>query len=344
MTETATHAPLEGIVITAPDEPGQLVTVTRNPLDLFLTPGVITALLARIRQDAVEFTPDVTTDKGRKQIASRAFRVSQAKTYLDDLGKAEVAQLKDLPRQVDAARKLLRDGLDALKVEVRHPLTEWEERRSLLQHRLGIIQNTPASMFNSDAIAIQSTIETITATPTDGATWQEFAQEASSVKLVTLATLQEMLEKRQRWEADQAELARLREADAKRKQEDKEEQLRKEGEARALAAAQPKPMVVETPVGTLPLPAGAIGAMVQINEQPAEFIPATPAPVTTAQADAIRRGEPMPTGNTEVEHRRVINRAAYEALLPLVGGDQDMAKAILGAIVNRRIPAVTITY
>ena len=152
--------PLEGIVITG-DDAGALVTVSgRSPLDLFTAPGVVPALLDAIRQEATrDFTPDLSTDRGRKEIASRAFKVAKSKTYLDDLGKEEVARLKDLPRQVDAGRKALRDGLDALRDDIRRPLTEWEERRERLQARLNELRNLPARLFQADSAAIRAAIE-----------------------------------------------------------------------------------------------------------------------------------------------------------------------------------------
>ncbi|MFN7073813.1 hypothetical protein ACK4QV_19760, partial [Proteus mirabilis] len=55
-----------------------------------------------------------------------AYKVAQTKTYIDKEGKAVVDKLKELPKKVDASRKIFRDELDALSTEIRKPLTEWE--------------------------------------------------------------------------------------------------------------------------------------------------------------------------------------------------------------------------
>lgn len=325
--------PLEGIVITAEDPAGLVALTTAKPLDLFTTPGTVESLLAAVRVEALrDFTPDLTTEKGRKAIASRAFKVIRTKTFLDSIGKEEVARLKELPRLVDAGRKALRDGLDALGDEIRKDLTEWENTRAAWKGALDRIQNLPATLFNADASILEREIGTLRDLPTDPEHWEEMAQTAASVKAATLPTLEDMLEKRRRWEADQAELARLREAEEARKKAEQEEALRKEGEARALAAQQAQAPTV-----------------------------ATPLPLETA--DALRRGEtvpaflPAPPPADDLEHRRAFNREALADLTdalflasiftPDAEGRQaaeTTAKAILGAIVRREVRHISITY
>ncbi|EGT6367902.1 cell envelope biogenesis protein TolA, partial [Escherichia coli] len=53
----------------------------------------------------MSFVPDITTAKGRKEIAYLAYKVAQTKTYLDGLGKDLVAELKEIPKLIDANRK-----------------------------------------------------------------------------------------------------------------------------------------------------------------------------------------------------------------------------------------------
>jgi len=83
-------------------------------------------ILEQIKTAATDFVPDTSTSKGRKEIASMAHKVARSKTVLDDLGKDLVADWKSKAKLVDEARKKSRDYLDALKDEVREPLTQWE--------------------------------------------------------------------------------------------------------------------------------------------------------------------------------------------------------------------------
>ena len=80
----------------------------------------------RIESDALAIVPDLETDKGRKAIASVAARVAKSKTYLDGLGKEYVTELKRASKEVDAVRRDMRTRLDALRDNVRKPLTDWE--------------------------------------------------------------------------------------------------------------------------------------------------------------------------------------------------------------------------
>ncbi|WP_028456552.1 hypothetical protein [Chitinilyticum litopenaei] len=83
-------------------------------------------LIDEVRRLATSYVADVTTADGRKTLRSLAVKVARTKTYLDDMGKEYVAELKDLPRLIDGNRKAIRESLDLLKEEVRKPLTEWE--------------------------------------------------------------------------------------------------------------------------------------------------------------------------------------------------------------------------
>lgn len=83
-------------------------------------------IIEKIEKEARSLVPDVTTKKGRDAIASMAHKVARSKTYIDNAGKDLVAELKALPKQIDESRRIARERLDALKDEVRRPLTEWE--------------------------------------------------------------------------------------------------------------------------------------------------------------------------------------------------------------------------
>jgi len=94
--------------------------------DVFGT-GAIPVLLEQISQAARAVVPDISTARGRKSIATVAARVAPSKVYLDELGKRWVADLKAQTGAIDAERRHIRLTLDALRDEVRAPLTEWEQ-------------------------------------------------------------------------------------------------------------------------------------------------------------------------------------------------------------------------
>jgi len=103
-----------------------LIAITKeNALEVF-TGEKLDDYLKKIEDQAMNFVPDVSSDKGRKQIASAAHTIARIKVETDSLGKALVTDWKQKSKLVDEGRKKSRDFLDDLKSRVREPLTEWE--------------------------------------------------------------------------------------------------------------------------------------------------------------------------------------------------------------------------
>lgn len=108
-----------------------VVIEKKNALDVFSDPNAIEPLLAKIEKEAnAMVVVDLSSDKSRKQIASAAYKVAQTKTYIDNIGKDLVADLKELPKRIDATRKIARDRMDALRDSIRKPLDEWEAEQA----------------------------------------------------------------------------------------------------------------------------------------------------------------------------------------------------------------------
>jgi hypothetical protein len=111
-----------------------LVVIEKKDAQQFFTePGGLDPILKKIESEALAIVPDVATAKGRKDIASIAYKVAQAKTYIDGVGKNLVDEMKEMPKKVDAGRKQARDFLDALKDKVRKPLDDWEAEQERIK-------------------------------------------------------------------------------------------------------------------------------------------------------------------------------------------------------------------
>ena len=104
-----------------------------NAMTVFQSADQIEEILQKVEREVMSFVPDITTAKGRKEIASLAYKVAQTKTYLYGLGKDLVAELKEIPKLIDANRKTVRDRLDELKVKARQPLTDYEEEQARIK-------------------------------------------------------------------------------------------------------------------------------------------------------------------------------------------------------------------
>ena len=102
-----------------------------NPVELF-TRAKLDDVIEKIRS-AVQIVPDLTTETGRKAIASTAYKVARSKTAIDSAGKGIVEGWKAQAKVIDGLRKHAWDSLEALQAEVRAPLTEWENEQKRIE-------------------------------------------------------------------------------------------------------------------------------------------------------------------------------------------------------------------
>lgn len=205
----------------------QLVVIEPTAAVTLFTEGDgIDAMLNDIRKQAASLVPDVTTAKGRKEIASVAYAVAKTKTYLEGLGKDLAAQYKAIPARIDANRKVIRDTLDALKDEVRAPLTQYEAaeeaRVEALQARLARLNELGSNAsIEITAADLQFLLNEVEQTALDNS-WQELLPQATVAKELATKRLGESLATRQKYEAEQAELEELRKKQAEQERIDRE--------------------------------------------------------------------------------------------------------------------------
>ncbi len=198
-------------------------------LAAFKTKEGIEPFLRMVRGHIEAFEGDVSTSKGRKEIASIAAKVARSKTALDDVGKGLVAELKELPKQIDATRKYMRDTLDAWKDEVRAPLTQWEDAeaarvakhetaiREIEQIATGLVAGRPMTSAEIGfAIARLADLG-------PGDDGEDFTEAYDRLKSKAAAALTEMGVARAREEAERAELEQLRREKAEREAKEQAE-------------------------------------------------------------------------------------------------------------------------
>lgn len=188
---------------------------------VFTTPQGLEPYLQQIRTQLDEFKSDVSTKKGRDAIASMAYKVAKGKTALDNLGKALVDEMKREPAMVDAERKRMRDTMDQWKEEVRAPLTAWEEAEEArqAQHKAGIewFQLRAKEYHDLDLQELRASLAEVEAKTVDQS-WEEFEAEAHRAKAKAVEALAAAVAAREKHEAEQAELAKLRAEAAAREQ------------------------------------------------------------------------------------------------------------------------------
>ena len=183
--------------------------------------GGLKPFLEHTRSQVCGEVPDLTTRKGRECIASLAAEVSRSKKAVENPGRDYLRRLKEMPKVVEAELREFVTKMDALRDATRQPLTEWEEAEQARKdkHVDGIQAMRDFLIFEGAPSADQvGHIISILDLVSISDTWEEFLPEAAQVKEQTLAKLRALLAERTQYEAEQAELARLRiEAEAREK-------------------------------------------------------------------------------------------------------------------------------
>ncbi|MFC5355470.1 hypothetical protein [Azospirillum himalayense] len=227
---------------TAPSTELAVLPPALVPATVFAPGGVetiLTKLEADVRTAAKDL--DISTDKGRKAIASLAYKVARSKTALDDMGKGLVEETKKQVALIDADRRVIRDRLDALKDEVRKPLDDFEaaEKARIERHEAGIADIQAMPLFSGERTTDDIAARLAEAQAVDTSGFQEFMARAEKAKETAVATLTAALENSRARDAERAELERLRrEAEERAAREEAERIEREKQEAAARAAEQ----------------------------------------------------------------------------------------------------------
>lgn len=339
-------------------------------LQIYQTANGLDPYIERIRQEVTGHEPDLKTKKGRDAIASRAFKVRKIKTALDGLGKEQVDRLKEIPKLIDAERKRMRDELDALADEVRKPLTEWEEAEAnrIAMHRNGLesmaSQAREVGALNSDALRLR--IESIEA-EVIGESWEEFEAEAHRVKTKALEILNAALTDRQKYEAEQAELAELRRKQAEQEQKDREAEIARQAAEKARTDAEAKAQAERDAAAKREADAKAAQAKAEQDakdaaerqrraeeqaeaERLASVERAKQAAEAARQAEIKRQADAKAAEEAEqrrreadISHKASINNAALAAFIEN-GLPDECAKQAVILIAKGLIPAIKIQY
>lgn len=136
-----------------------VVIEKQNAMAVFTTKEQLDPIIEAIEKEARSLVPDVSTRKGRDAIASMAHKVARSKTYIDNAGKDLVAELKALPKQIDESRRIVRERLDALKDEVRLPLTEWEAEQERIKAEEAMNVLHAEALVMNESIDLQRAIQ-----------------------------------------------------------------------------------------------------------------------------------------------------------------------------------------
>lgn len=316
-----------------------VVIEKKNAMAVFTNNDQLDPLIEAIEKEARSLVPDVTTKKGRDAIASMAHKVARSKTYIDNAGKDLVAELKALPKQIDESRRVVRERLDALKDEVRRPLTEWEAEQERIKaeeamnalHVEALVMNEDfdrqmAARIESDhemALLMNDAFDREQADKAAEAERQRIAHEEEIKRLAAAAAAREVEQRAQR----EREEAALREA-ALKAQAEQAERDRIAAEQKAEADKQ-----------------AAIEAERRKAQEEADRIRREADQREQARlAEEKRKADEQARREADVKHRKAVGTEIVKALLANTSLTRDQAIEVLTTVKDGRIPHTGISY
>lgn len=328
---------------------------------LYITGG-LDPYYQQIRSQVLSEVPDITTKAGIARIKSLAAMVSKSKTAVEKPGREYLKQLKELPKVIEAELRDWNGKMDALRDEVRKPVTELEEKEkariAALDERFNEIQKiknvTAIDVLSSEVLT--SWINKLEAIVIDD-TWDEYKERAQVAKDAGLVELNKSLVIAQQREAQQAEIEKLKAEQAQRDQEERErqiaEQARHEAEQKALREkleSERREQAAKDAAVKAEREAEEAKQRLQREQKESaerERVAAEQAAERErqrlAQEEASRKAEEERRA-ANVEHQRTINREVVSSLIAVSGITEEQARSILCATVRKEIPHLLIQY
>lgn len=296
-------------------------------------------IIEKIEKEARSLVPDVSTKKGRDAIASMAHKVARSKTYIDNAGKDLVAELKALPKQIDESRRVVRERLDALKDEVRRPLTEWEaeQERIKAEEVARIKAEEDRKKFESDhEIALLMNEK-------HDREAKEKAEEAERQRIAHEEELKRQAAEQAKREAEEKAAAEL--AAAKKREEDaiaaraQAELLAKQAQERAEQESKDAAEKAEAEKKA------AIEAEQRKAQEEADRIKREAEAKEAARlAEEKRISDEKAKREADVKHRKAIGANIVKSLTENSSITREQAIEVLTALMNGLVPHTNINY
>ena len=327
-----------------------VVIEKKNAMAVFTNNDQLDPLIEAIEKEARSLVPDVTTKKGRDAIASMAHKVARSKTYIDNAGKDLVAELKALPKQIDESRRVARERLDALKDEVRRPLTEWEaEQERIKAEEAMLALHTEALAMNEEfdrqlAARIESDHEM--ALLMNDAFDREQAEKKAEAERQRIAREEEIkrqAEEKAKREAEEKHRAEL-EASARREAEERSAKERAERERIEAQQRAERDRIAAEQKAEADKQA-AIEAERRKAQEEADRIRREAEQREQARlAEEKRKADEQARREADVKHRKAVSVEVVKALMANTSLTRDQAIEVLTAVKDGRIPHTGISY
>ncbi|HDR2160772.1 TPA: hypothetical protein QCG56_002707 [Enterobacter cancerogenus] len=316
-----------------------VVIEKQNAMAVFTTKEQLDPIIEAIEKEARSLVPDVSTRKGRDAIASMAHKVARSKTYIDNAGKDLVAELKALPKQIDESRRIVRERLEALKDEVRRPLTEWEAEQDRIKAEEAMNALHAEALVMNESIDLQRAIQFEADHEMALLMNDKFDRDREEQRRLAE---QAQRERDERLKQEAAEQAR-RDAEAKHKAE-MEAAARREAEEKACAeAAERQRIEAEQRAAREKQEAEARAERQKAAAVEAERLKAKQAEEARL-AEQKRIADEQAKREADVKHRKTVGTNIVNALTSNTSLTREQSIEVLTALKDDLIPCAKIHY
>ena len=336
--------------------------------DFFLSDDQLGIAYEKVNKFAKGLIADPITKEGATQIKAMGRNIASIKARFDEIRLYVVKDLKDKPRRIDEAARFFKRKLESLQEEVLAPVKEIEERKALVDS----MRKESFNYKDSTSQEIGNRINELLAFKVDNS-WKESKEEMEEAVLENVSKLNELLLVARKREKDAADLAVLRAKEAEHDRIIREEQIRKDAEAKAKAEAEKAAELERLRIEQLEKEKINAEAKIKLAEEMAKKAeerakqaeeeakrvreeqankPVTidQPVITEPEQQSMANPQPELTVDEEREKKREINRAILidfsVILLKLKVDDSEgkIAKALATAVIKKEIRNVEVKY
>jgi hypothetical protein len=330
---------------------GEIIPPEDKAAELFI-PNGLDKIIGLIRKEVEQFQPDISTEKGRKAIASLARKVASSKSRLEEYGKNLSAKIKVQAVGIDAERKRMRETLDELRDQARKPLDDYEEavkaRVDAHEQALLAVSELSNVPFGASVVEIEERIAKLDEFALRP--WEEFADRFSLANDAVSLRLGNILTLTKKQEEDQAAFAKLeaervaresKEAQERqaKEQAERDERIAREATERAEASAREREAASQREKEA----AEARAAKAEQDAKEAAERATAAEQKRASDAKAKEAAEAL-AREKDKEHKAKTHTEAINALVATCSLTEENAVLVVNAIAQGKVPNVKVVY
>lgn len=338
------------------------VIQTLTPAQIF-EGGELLTIVGAIETECLSFVIDPSSEKGREEIKSLAYKIARSKTTVEKAKKAYTEDLRKKVAEINAHAANAVDRLQALQDKVREPVTQYEKREKERVASLKAKISEIESFMIVDGLTPSKQIKELLnkLEQFNPLEMEEFAHVANQVKEKVLNHLSGSLLASEDYEEKEARRIQLEAEQKEREQKEREERIAREAAENARIEAENKARLDQERIEKEKNEAiekakkaeeEARLANERAEKEREESVKREKEAAERAKREVIQRQEAerkkeeeeQRKRESDLAHKKYVNITALESLKIECDIDEEAGKRVITAIAMGKIPNVKINY